>query len=262
MNQDEAKKALIDLRPPKVDFTLIYSGKESHQVNGLYKPASHEIILHNRNFKSDNALFYTAMHEYAHHIMVTEHGATGSRSHTNAFWATLHELANIAEAKGLYVRPAKVKEVATVNATITDLIRQSGEIMKAIGRALVEAQAACAKNGVRFEDYVQRDLKQTLPWAKACMLAAGYDLPAELGAENMKTAAAIKNDDERDAVVVSLEGELSPQQVKAARTSTKEPEDRVERLKMERERIAHSVEHLLERQRELEREIAHLQEAA
>jgi hypothetical protein len=78
----------------------------------------------------------------------------------------------------------------------------------------------------------------------------------------MKTAAAIKNEGERAAVIDSLEGELSPQQVKAARANTKEPEDVVARLEKERERIAHSVQHLLERQREVERQIEQLQKAA
>jgi hypothetical protein len=176
---------------------------------------------------------------------------TGSRCHTVAFWATLHDLAGIAEGKGLYTRAASAEAMAPVNATLTDLIKQSGEILKAIGRALIEAKTTCDKNGVRFEDYVMRDLKQTLPWATMCMKAAGYDLPAELGAENIKLAAAIKNNDDRATVTAALEGDLSPLQVKAAQAAAKTPEDLSERLRKELDRITHTIVRLTERQSEI-----------
>jgi hypothetical protein len=33
-----------------------------------------EIIIHNHNFKDDNALLYTAIHEYAHHVHFSKSG--------------------------------------------------------------------------------------------------------------------------------------------------------------------------------------------
>jgi hypothetical protein len=264
MTDAEVKAALLELHECKVDFTVSNWDRANKRVNGFYKYGAtsdqHEIFLYGRNFKTDDQLFFTAMHEYAHHIMITEKGATGSRSHTNAFWATLHELAGIAEAKGLYTNPVKAEGMAAVDANLTDLIRQSGEILKAIGRALIEAQAACNQAGVRFEDYVMRDLKQTLPWAQMCMKAAGYDLPAELGAENIKTVAAIKSGDERAAVVASLEGELSPHQVKAARAAANKPEDVVQRLELEKKRLAKTISHLVTRLDEVEAALAQVAE--
>ncbi|MCK7483142.1 MAG: hypothetical protein M0C28_43355 [Candidatus Moduliflexus flocculans] len=47
-------------------------------MNGLYKPAAREIILHNRNFDDDLQLVYTALHEYAHHL---HRERTGFRVH-------------------------------------------------------------------------------------------------------------------------------------------------------------------------------------
>lgn len=252
MNQDEVKAALVSLHEPKVEFELAVWDRSNKRVNGLYKPASRSIVIYAKNFTSDNALFFTAMHEYAHHIMVTEKGATGSRSHTNAFWATLHELAGIAETKGLYQRAASAEAMVPIDKNLTDLLRQSGEILKQIGRALIEAQRACEASGVRFEDYVMRDLKQTLPWAKACMTAAGYDLPADLGAENIKMVSAIKSGDERKATIDALEGELSPHQIKAAKASANKPEDVVERLELERTRLAKTISHLTDRLDEIE----------
>ena len=61
MNNDEIKERLLKLEETSIDFTVTMSGKESPKVNGLYKPETHEIILHNKNFKSDNQLIYTAI---------------------------------------------------------------------------------------------------------------------------------------------------------------------------------------------------------
>jgi hypothetical protein len=255
MTADEVTTALLELHEPKIDFTVSNLDRSNARTNGFYRfgaPGQHEIFLYGKNFTTDDALFWTAMHEYAHHIMVTERGATGTRSHTNAFWAVLHELAGIAEAKGLYTNPAKAEGMAAVNTNLTDLIRQSGELLKSIGRALIEAQTTCKKAGVRFEDYVMRDLKQTLPWATMCMKAAGYDLPAELGEENIKMVAAIKSGEERAAVVDSLEGELSPHQIKAARAAVNKPEDVAARLELERKRLAHTIANLSDRLEEVE----------
>ena len=107
MNNDQIKEILLSIEETEIDFTVTMSGKESKKVNGLYKPESHEIILHNLNFKSDNQLIYTAIHEYTHHLMTERKlEQTGgldvckSRAHTNDFWAKFHELLEKAEEQG------------------------------------------------------------------------------------------------------------------------------------------------------------------
>ena len=72
MNNDQIKEILLSIEETDIDFTVTMSGKESKKVNGLYKPDNHEIILHNLNFKSDNQLIYTAIHEYTHHLVTVE----------------------------------------------------------------------------------------------------------------------------------------------------------------------------------------------
>ena len=64
MTNEEIKNKLTKLYDCKEDFTVTMSGKASSRVNGLYKPLTHEIILHNKNFKNDNQLMYTAVHEF------------------------------------------------------------------------------------------------------------------------------------------------------------------------------------------------------
>ncbi|MDR0601298.1 MAG: hypothetical protein LBG42_02855, partial [Treponema sp.] len=73
MNQDQVKAKLLAIEDAPLEFSLVFSGKSSKKVNGLYKPESREIIIHNKNFtaeggQNENLLLYTAIHEYAHHL--------------------------------------------------------------------------------------------------------------------------------------------------------------------------------------------------
>jgi hypothetical protein len=252
MTSDTLKCELSELRPTAVDFTVVFSGKRNKRINGYYRPATREIIIHNRNFSDDNNLIFTTLHEYAHHIMATEKGAKGPRCHTNEFWSTFHDLLGLAEVKDLYKNPAKKKEFSEATKNLQNLITDSGRIMIEIGKALREAYAICESHGARFEDYVMRTLKQSMTWAKACMAAAGMDLPAELGAENLKSLTAIKDDDKRTAETEALTGDKSPQQVKAARVGDMGHEDPTIRLEKELARITRTIERLTCRKSEIE----------
>ena len=68
MTNERIKEILIDVTECSIDFSVIQTGKESKRVNGFYKPDTHEIFLHNLNFKTENQLVYTALHEYTHHL--------------------------------------------------------------------------------------------------------------------------------------------------------------------------------------------------
>ena len=91
MTNEKIKNKLTKLYDCKEDFTVTMSGKASNRVNGLYKPATHEIILHNKNFKNDNQLIYTAVHEFTHHVLTTEKGVKTTKAHSGAFWATFYD---------------------------------------------------------------------------------------------------------------------------------------------------------------------------
>ena len=60
MENARIKEILMDIAPTELDFTVTQTGKESKRVNGLYSPDTHEILLHNKNFKTDNQLIYAA----------------------------------------------------------------------------------------------------------------------------------------------------------------------------------------------------------
>ena len=69
MDNARIKEILLNIKESELDFTVTQTGKESKRVNGLYKPDTHEILLHNLNFKTETELIYTAVHEYTHHII-------------------------------------------------------------------------------------------------------------------------------------------------------------------------------------------------
>ena len=110
MDNESIKQALLQIQPTELDFTVIMTGKESVRVNGLYNPETREILLHNKNFKSDSQLIYTAIHEYTHHLLTEEFLAEtggklpmkGSRVHNQAFWAKFHTLLQKTEELGIY----------------------------------------------------------------------------------------------------------------------------------------------------------------
>jgi len=263
MNAEDVKAALVKLRPTKSEFSLVFSGKKSSRVNGLYKPATREIIIHNRNFASGNDLLFTALHEYAHHIDCTEGmGKVSARAHTVRFWATFHGLLRLAEASKLYTNPAKSDAFTQMTTSLTGLITESGRIMREIGALLIEAQGLCAKEGARFDDYVMRTLKLPMPWARAAMRAAALGLEPSLGAESMKAVASIKDDETRAATISALEGDESPQEVKAAKAAERESEDLSQRLKEEKSRIARTIQKLLDREEEIERQLVELRSSA
>jgi hypothetical protein len=252
---DSVKLALKNVRDTKEPFTLVFSGKSSKRENGFYRPKTHEIVLHNKNFPNDNALLFTALHEYAHHIQFAERGACSVRAHTNEFWAIFHELLGQAEVKGVYKDPFNAPEFSKQEQELKSLLAQSSEVMGKIGIALVGVSSQCEKLGARFEDFVMRHLKQNPRWARVAMNAAIFipDLPLEVGAENIKVLAGIKNNNEREAAAVALEGTLSPQQVKFARSSSNNSDDATERLKKEMRRIETTIEKLENRKKEIQR---------
>ena len=149
MNQDQIKAMLLDIEESQLEFSVILTGKESKRVNGLYKPDTCEILLHNKNFTSDNQLVYTAIHEYAHHLLNEEKlehslGAKpGSyqRVHTNQFWARFHGLLEVAEQKGYYVIGLENSpELAALTEDIRkNYLEANGRLMQEFGLLLAKA---------------------------------------------------------------------------------------------------------------------------
>ncbi|HUW41379.1 MAG TPA: hypothetical protein VMV90_10230 [Rectinemataceae bacterium] len=262
MNQDNVKRILLDTAEPQTEFSVIFSGKESPIVNGLYKPATREIIIHNRNFESDEQLVYTALHEYAHHLHCERKGGQASgRAHTNEFWAIFHELLVAAEAKGHY-RNLFDTEPGFVD--LTRRIKQSclaenGRVMLEFGRLMIEAQELCRRHKARFEDYVDRALGVPRSTASQAARAAVYEVDPDVGWDGMRMAAGIRDPGLRAEALDALRGGSSPASVKARFLAAPAPEDASERLEREKERLTRSIERLGERLAEVERRLAEIE---
>lgn len=261
MNQDSVKKILLDLEEPKTEFSLIFSGKESSLVNGLYKPQSREIIIHNRNFDSEGQLLYTAIHEYAHHLHCERKGGLSSgRAHTNEFWLIFHELLVKAEAKGYYrnlfdEEPEFVELTAKIRGSC---MAENGKIMLEFGGLMIQAQALCKKYKARFEDYVDRALGMPRTTANSAMRAAAYQVDPEVGWDGMRMAAGIRDPQVRGEALEALRGGSSPAAVKARFAPNKPPEETAERLAKEKERLERTIRNLRERLGEVEKALAEL----
>ena len=262
MNQDRVKEILLGLADLRTEFSLIFSGKESSVVNGLYKPQSREIIIHNRNFYSDDQLVYTAIHEYAHHLHCERKGGLSSgRAHTNEFWGIFHKLLVKAESLGYYrnLFDEEPEFVSLTGKIRGSCIAENGRVMLELGALMIEAQALCRKFKVRFEDYIDRALGLPRSTANQAARAAAFHVDPDVGWDGMRMAAAIRDPDARAEALDALRGGASPAAVKARFSPTKPPEETEERLVKEKERLERTIRNLKERLGEVERALTLLE---
>lgn len=255
MNQDQLKDILLRIEEPVEEVTVIFSGKTSKKVNGLYRPDSREIIIHNRNFETPNQIVYTGIHEYAHHIHFTTAAVpVTSRAHTIEFRSILHRLLSRAEELGLYENVfAREPAFAALTERIrTEFLSKNGALMKRFGEALFQAQRLCSDHRARFEDYVERVLALDMAVAKTVMQFHSLDLPEELGYERMKTVVGLRKEADRTAAISALMEGATPDSVKARFRAPVEDDDPVEKLAAEKRRIERTIESLTRRLLEVE----------
>ncbi|EFW36408.1 hypothetical protein [Treponema phagedenis] len=250
MNQDRVKEILLEIEDTDLDFFVIFSGKKSMKVNGLYKSDTHEIILHNKNFKTDNELLYTAIHEYTHHkLCELDNGAPQGKAHTQRFWACFHRLLEKAEEKQLYaLMPEELPELNEITEEIRSVIMlEDGKLMKELGRLLQKARSLCSRAGIRFEDYIDRVLCLPRPAAVAIEKIHAYDLNPALGYEGMKMVAGIANPSKREAAERMLLAKQSPAMTKENLKPKQQEEDPRRKLEKEKRRLEKTIKSLAER---------------
>lgn len=261
MNNDQIKKALLSLRKTEHDFTVILSGKKSRKVHGLYKPDTREIIIHNKNFKNDNEMMYTAIHEYAHHIQfTTSMKPISARTHTTAFWNLLHTLLIEAEQKELYTNPFdSIEEFRELTRKIKEkCLAGSGELMKELGKLLVEAHGLCEKHGTSYSDYIDRVLALPRSSASVIVRAHTMDLDPRVGFENMRALTTIRDDKARDKAQEELRAGHSPDMVKAKYGPSRPPKDPRVALLAERQRLERGIDRMKKQLKEIEKRLAEL----
>ena len=140
INQDRTKQILLQLQETDTDFSITFSGKRSSKVNGLYRWELHEVVIHNKNFKNDNQLIYTAIHEYSHHIMWCKYHDIGKvPGHTNEFWSIMYNLIDKAEAQGLYKKyPSDLakEEMQTLVGKTKKIHEQIASLYRELGKTI------------------------------------------------------------------------------------------------------------------------------
>jgi hypothetical protein len=228
-------------------------------VNGLYKPQSREIIIHNRNFASDDQLLYTAIHEFAHHLHCERKGGLSSgRAHTNEFWLIFEELLVSAEKKGFYrnLFDEEPEFVSLTSRIRESCVAKNGALMLEFGSLMIEAQGLCKKFKARFEDYVDRALGLPRTTANSAMRAAALEVDPDVGWDGMRMAAGIRDPEARAEALDALRGGASPAAVKARFAQAKPPEETTERLVKEKERLERTIANLQNRLGEVEKALA------
>ncbi|MCI5523231.1 MAG: hypothetical protein SO116_03610 [Treponema sp.] len=269
MDNESIKQMLLDIQESELEFTVTMTGKESKRVNGLYKPDTREILLHNKNFKTDTQLIYTSIHEYTHHLINEEEiKANGgknpphcARSHTNYFWAKFHSLLDAAEEKGYYkIDISGSPELEALTKEIREkYITPNGKIMIELGKCLIKAHSLCEAANIRYEDYVDRVLQ--LPRNTAKSVTKVGMLPeedAELGFDNMKIIASQRKVSDRAKAQDAIKNGKSPDSVIAMMKKKAKAVDPKEKLEKERERLTKTINELTHRLEFVEESLANL----
>jgi hypothetical protein len=258
MNQEQVKARLLELDDTSPDFTLLFSGKSSRKVDGLYKPEEKEIIIHNKNHADDNQLMYTAIHEFAHHVhFSTSAKVTTSRSHTIDFWNIFHKLLFKAEETGIY---SSIFSKDDRFVKLTKMIKEkylafNGSLMKEFGDLLKQAYALCLETRSSFDDYVDRVLQLHRTAAKTIMKVHELDINPNIGYENMKFVARIKDEGERREAEKAFDDGMTPDMAKVEFGRPNPPKDKLDELVHEKERLERQLEIITVRLAKVEKKI-------
>lgn len=248
MTNEQIKEKLIKLYECKTEFTVTQTGKQSSRVNGFYKPCTQEIFLHNKNFKTDNELMYTAIHELTHHVLTTEKGVKTAKCHSGIFWATFYDFLDKAIVLGFYSRTRSegtqklIEEAKKLQQAIIEAQKQLGEVISKL-------YASCDENGERIEDVIEHDLQITRNKAKEFL-----KMKNDKSANNDEMAKAInsaKDEMIRHEAQKAADSGKTVEQVKAiSRQKAKAADDDLEspeKLRREEKRLETTIERLSDR---------------
>ncbi len=261
MNQEQVKEKLLLLDAGAGDFSVIFTGKTSRKVDGLYYPDRKEIIIHNKNFEEDSQLIYTAIHEFAHHLQnIRAVEPVSTRAHTIRFWDIFHKLLFIAEEKGIYVNIFKkdARFAGLTKRIRDDYLSVNGHLMKELGALLTEAYELCMSHKASFEDYVDRELLLHRTSARLLMKIHAFNVSPKIGYENMKTVAGIKDSTARAGAEEAFAEGKTSDMVKAEFAARDRAEGTLDMLVQERDRISRSIENLAKKLTKIEKKISEL----
>jgi hypothetical protein len=244
MNQDKVKEILTKYLPEGMeDFQVIFTGKESSKIDGLYNKETKEILIHNRNFKDDNNLIYTALHEFAHHIDFIQNPKKSSRHcHNKDFEIILHGLV----VKAMDGEDFKTLDIPEVRSVIS-VSKEHTKFLKNFGKILISCYEKCQQYHYPFEDVVERVCQLDKKEAKVIMSMYAFDVPEDINSDLARNIVKLKDPVERQE---AIENKALP----AAR-APKDPVDEETFLMEEKKRVEKAIEKKLERLKQIEEDL-------
>ncbi|EMB37575.1 hypothetical protein E4N99_10205 [Treponema denticola] len=205
INQESVKELLLKLETCDTDFKVIFSGKKSNKVNGLYKQDINEIVIHNKNFKNDNELIYTAIHEYSHHLMWCKYHKIGKvPKHNNEFWSIMYNLIDLAEEKNLYKKypdESVKKEIQNLVSSAKKINEEIASLYKKLGETISEIRKETDKHEIRIEDILIRECQLNKKTAEMAEKAYGYNIDSSLG-QDLQQAVILERDNEKQTSII------------------------------------------------------------
>lgn len=257
MNNEEIKSSLQKLFSCKTDFSVTMTGKQSSKVNGFYRPNTCEIFLHNRNFKNENELMYTAVHELTHHILTTEKGVKTAKAHSGLFWSTFYDLLDKAVELGFYSRTRSVETQKLIDEA-KEIEKSISELQHKLGEVISKIYESCRENGDRVEDVIEHDIQITRQKAKdLCKMSDGNS------DEISKAVNSAKDVIIRNAAQQAADEGKTVEQVKAIATQKAKAVDddleNPEQLRREKRRLETTIERLQARLVQVEETLLSMQ---
>ena len=136
-----------------------------------------------------------------------------------------------------------------------EFLTKNAHLMKEFGQVLMEAKSLCFELGASFEDYVDRVLGLHRNEAKAIMRVNEMDIDPEIGFENMKKVAAMKDEDMRMEAQAAFQEGHTPDMVQALFAERNKFDSSLDYLLSERERLEKSLEQITVKLAKIEMQI-------
>lgn len=249
MNQDQVREQLKKLLETE-DFHVAFTGKKNKKVNGLYKPGQFEIIIHNKNFKTDNELMHTAIHEFAHHVCFSVYKKKSTRAHTNFFWTVFYDLLEKAVEIGIYNRN-RSELVKKLSEDIRKIEQQIAELSATLAITVEHLQAAIKEdeNGPRIEDVLMHDCQLSRSRQKEIRLYMEKNIVIGNSEVNK---IVMQNTDKQSLIIEAFKAGKTIDQIKSiAKAKPVEPEDSYSQLVKEKNRLEKTIDTLTHRLEEV-----------
>lgn len=249
MTNEKIKEILISLEKADIDFSVTQTGRASKKVNGLYKPATFEILLHDKNFTTENELIYTAIHEYTHHLINCKQKKlgievkNGGKSHTTEFWAKFDDLLEKAVEAKIYTRE-RPEDLSALIDEAKKIDREIVTLKKKLGKILSEIHEKSQKENIRYEDILSHDLNISKNTAEKCLKSQSIE--ENYGQDELETVLKVKDSQTRQDVIAGLEKGKTINQVSASIKKDKNS-SQYEKLTKEKVRLEKTIRQLEER---------------